>query len=61
MLLVKVKEELQERLRNLLTEKGVYARVWYECRGDEEVVIVPDSFVCDECMEVEIEECCEEH
>ncbi|MDQ7038647.1 MAG: hypothetical protein Q9N26_05560 [Aquificota bacterium] len=57
MLLVKVKEGYEEKLKRYLLLRGVRASVWYECSGDEEVVIVPDSFACDDCLEVELERC----
>lgn len=55
MLLLGVKEELQEKVKRALEERGVLARVWYECRGDEEVVIVPADFVKEEGFVLELE------
>ena len=54
-MLVGVKEELQEELKKKLNEAGLRTSVWYECSGDEEVLIVPPEFVKDEGFLFELE------
>ncbi len=55
-MLVGIKEELQEKLKEKLTEAGLNVRIWYECKGNEDVVIVPPEMAVDEGFVVELEE-----
>lgn len=55
MILLGVKEELQEKVRKALAERGISAKLWYECQGDEDVVIVPPEFA-EEGFLLELEE-----
>lgn len=55
-MLVGIKEELQEKLKERLTEAGLHVRIWYECEGDEDVVIVPPEMAVDGGFVVELEE-----
>ncbi len=55
MLIVGVREDLQEKFIEKLTEAGIVARVWYECEGDEDVVVVPPEMV-DEGVVLEVGE-----
>ena len=50
-----VKEEYQEKLKASLLDAGIRARIWYECEGDEEVVIVPPEMALGEGFLVEVE------
>jgi len=56
MLLLGVKESLQEKVKKLLNEQGIHAELWYECRGDEEVVIVLPEMVDEDGFVIELEE-----
>ena len=44
----------------MLRARGYRASLWYECSGDEEVVIVPTTMI-DEGFEIELEECEKEY
>ena len=55
MVIVGVKEDLQERVKSHLIEKGISVSIWYECNGDEEVIIVPPEIARDEGFVVEVE------
>lgn len=60
MLLLGVKEEYQVKVKKLFEERGLCARLWYECRGDEDVVIVPEGFATEGGVLLEVEVCEEE-
>ena len=55
-MVVGIREELQEKLKEKLAEAGIRASIWYECEGDEDVVIVPPEMARDEGFLVEMEE-----
>ena len=50
-----MKEEQQDKVRKALAERGISAKLWYECQGDEDVVIVPPEFA-EEGFLLELEE-----
>ncbi len=54
-MLVGVREELQEELKKRLNRAGIKTCVWYECEGDEEIVIVPPEMVKEEGFLVDME------
>ena len=56
MLLLAVEEKWQEKLKQELIKAGFSACIWYECEGDEEVVIVPSDMHIDEGFLVQMEE-----
>lgn len=55
MVILGVREEFQEKVKNYLIEKGIHASIWYECNGSEEVIIVPPEMAVDEGFVVEVE------
>jgi len=57
MLLLGVKEKYQERLKRSLEENGLSVALWYECSGDEEILIVPSDFIQEDGILLEVESC----
>ena len=57
MLLLGVKERYQEKVREILEKQGIRASLWYECNGDEDVVIVPQELAVDDGALIEVEVC----
>ncbi len=57
MLLLGVKEKHQQKVKEILERQGISVSLWYECRGDEDVVIVPQEFTLDDGALIEVEVC----
>ncbi len=55
-MVIGAEERYQEKLKEKLSEAGFSVSIWYECEGDEDIVIVPPEMAVDEGFVVELEE-----